>query len=216
MRILMVEDHAIVREGFRRLLLDVYDPLEYGEAGTADEALTLLRGQAWDLVVLDISLPSRSGLELLKEIRGLRPALPILMMTMYAEEQYALRCFRGGASGYITKGSTPAELIVAVQKLIAGGKYMSASLAEHLATRLVSDDGRPLHESLSDRELQVLRLLATGMSVKEIGFQLELSEKTISTYRTRMLEKMNMRTSAQLMRYAIRSELVTRAPDQRS
>jgi DNA-binding NarL/FixJ family response regulator len=144
----------------------------------------------------------------LKEIRALRPQLPVLMMTMYAEDQYALRSFRAGASGYITKGSTAEDLVQAVQKLLSGGKYVTPSLAEHLATRLVSDTGKPLHESLSDRELQVLRLLANGMTVKEIGYHLNLSEKTISTYRTRVLEKMNMRTAAQLMRYAIRTDLV--------
>lgn len=208
MKILMVEDHAIVREGFRRVLADVYDDLEFGEASTAPEALARVRAEPWDVVVLDISLPSRSGLDVLKEIRLLRPRLPVLMMTMYAEDQYALRSFRAGASGYITKGSTAENLVQAVQKLVAGGKYVSPALAEHLATRLVSDTGKPLHEALSDRELQVLRLLASGMTVKEIGFHLNLSEKTISTYRTRVLEKMNMRTAAQLMRYAIRTDLV--------
>jgi two-component system invasion response regulator UvrY len=129
-------------------------------------------------------------------------------MTMYAEDQYALRSFRAGAQGYITKNSATEELIKAVQKLLEGGRYVSPALAEHLATTLTSEAGRPLHEALSDRELQVLRMLASGMSVKEIGFELNLSEKTISTYRTRVLEKMNMRTAAQLMRYAIRTDLV--------
>ncbi|MEQ1503761.1 MAG: response regulator transcription factor [Myxococcota bacterium] len=208
MRILLIDDHAIVREGFRRVLADVFDDLEVGEAETAAQALDLVRRAAWDLVVLDISLPGRSGLEVLREIRTLRPRLPVLVMTMYAEDHYALRSFRAGAAGYVSKARAPSDLIEAVQKIVAGGKYVSPTLAEHLATRLVSDTGRPLHETLSDRELQVLRMLASGLSVKEIAFKLHLSEKTISTYRTRVLEKMNMRTAAQLMRYAIRSDLV--------
>ena len=208
MKILMLEDHAIVREGFRRILSDVFEDLVFGEAGSAPEGLQRLREDAWDLVVLDISLPKRSGLEVLRDIRAHKPDVPILVMTMYAEDQYALRSFRAGASGYITKGSTADELVGAVRKLLAGGRYVSPALAEHLATRLVTDTGRPLHESLSDRELQVLRMLAKGMAVKEIAFELHLSEKTISTYRTRVLEKMNMRTAAQLMRYAIRTDLV--------
>lgn len=208
MKILMIEDHAIVREGFRRILSDVFEDLVFGEATSAPEGLAQVRADDWDLVVLDISLPSRSGLEVLKEIRALKPGMPILVMTMYAEDQYALRSFRAGASGYITKGSTAQDLVQAVQKVTAGGRYVSPALAEHLATQLVTDTGKPLHESLSDRELQVLRMLASGMSVKEIAYDLNLSEKTISTYRTRVLEKMNMRTAAQLMRYAIRTDLV--------
>lgn len=207
-RILLIDDHAVVREGFIRILCDAFEDLETGQAGNAPEALQLLRSASWDLVVLDISLPRRSGLELLKEIRKLKPRLPVLVMTMYAEDQYALRSFRAGASGYITKSRAPGDLLEAVKKILAGGKYVSPSLAEHLATTLTSETGRPLHESLSDRELQVLRMLASGMTVKEIGFQLKLSEKTISTYRARILEKMNMRTAAQLMRYAIRTDLV--------
>jgi two-component system, NarL family, invasion response regulator UvrY len=208
-RILLVDDHAIVRAGFRRILSDVFEDLECGEASNGAEALALVRRGSWDLAILDISLPGRNGLEILKEIHQLRPRLPVLVSTMYAEDQYALRSFRAGAAGYVTKGSAPEELIQAVQKLLDGGRYVSAALAEHLAVRLVSDDtGRPLHENLSDRELQVLRMLASGMSVKEIGFELNLSEKTISTYRARILEKMKMRTAAQLMRYAIRTDLV--------
>ena len=209
MRVLIVDDHAIVREGLRRILTDVFPDLEVGEAATAPEALKQVRKGTWDILILDLSLPGRNGLEVLKEIHRLRPRLPVLVMTMYAVDQYALRSFRAGASGYVTKGSPPEDVIEAVQKLLAGGKYMTSALAEHLATTLFSrDTGRPLHEALSDRELQVLRMLANGLTVKEIAFQLKLSEKTISTYRARVLEKMNMRTAAQLMRYAIRTHLV--------
>jgi DNA-binding NarL/FixJ family response regulator len=208
-RILVVDDHAIVREGLRRMLSDVFPDLEVVEAATAPDAMKQIRKGNWDLVILDLSLPGRNGLEVLKDIHKLRPRVPILVMTMYAVDQYALRSFRAGASGYVTKGSPPEDIIDAVQKLLAGGKYMTSALAEHLATTLFSrDTGRPLHESLSDRELQVLRMLANGLTVKEIAFQLKLSEKTISTYRARVLEKMNMRTAAQLMRYAIRTHLV--------
>jgi two-component system invasion response regulator UvrY len=209
MRILLVDDHAIVRDGFRRILADAFPDLTCGEAGNAEQALELVRNDKWDVIVLDISMPGRGGLEALKDIQLLRPEVPVLMMTMYPEDQYALRALRSGASGYITKGSAPDDVVEAVKKVLAGGKYVSPTLAEHLATRLVSPDtGRPRHESLSDRELQVLRMLAKGMTVKEIGFDLHLSEKTISTYRTRVLEKMNLRTTAELMRYAIRADLV--------
>jgi two-component system, NarL family, invasion response regulator UvrY len=207
-RILLVEDHAIVREGFRRILADVFPDLVCGEAGTGPEAMAQVRKHPWDVVVLDISLPGRGGLEILKDLRDTKPRLPVLMMTMYPEDQYALRAFRAGASGYITKGSPPEDLVEAVRKVAAGGKYVSRSLAEHMATSLVSDTGRPKHELLSDRELQVLRMLAAGKTVKEIGFELHLSEKTVSTYRTRLLEKMEMRTTAELVRYAIRTNLV--------
>jgi two-component system invasion response regulator UvrY len=208
LRILLVEDHAIVRQGLRRILADVYPDLDCAEASTGIEAVQQVQAGEWDLVICDINLPGRSGLEILRDIHDLRPALPVLMMTMYAEEQYALRAFRAGAAGYITKDSPAEEMVEAVKKVVGGGKYVSRNLAEHLASSLVSDTGRPAHESLSDRELQVLRMLATGMTVKEIGFELHLSEKTVSTYRTRILEKLNMRTTAELMRYAIKANLV--------
>lgn len=208
MRILLVEDHAIVREGLRRILSDVFPDLECAEAATGPEAIQQVTASPWDLVICDISLPGRGGLEILKDMHAVRPGLPVLMMTMYAEEQYALRAFRAGAAGYITKGSPPEEMVEAVKKVVEGGKYVSRALAEHLATSLHSDTGKPLHESLSDRELQVLKMLAAGTTVKEIGFELHLSEKTISTYRTRILEKLNMKTTSELMRYAIRANLV--------
>lgn len=208
MKILHVEDHAIVREGFRRVLEDVFPDMEYGSAGNGPEAVAQVRAQDWDVVVLDISLPGRGGLDILKDIREVRPRLQVLMMTMYPEDQYALRAFRAGASGYVNKGSPPEELVEAVKKVAEGGKYVSRTLAEHLASNLVTDTGKPLHESLSDRELQVLQRLGAGKTVKEIGFELFLSEKTVSTYRTRLLEKMGMKTTAELVRYAIRCNLV--------
>ncbi len=208
MRILLVDDHAIVREGLRRILADVFVDLECAEASTGAQAIDQVRAATWDLVVLDISIPGRGGLEILKDIHDLCPRLPVLMMTMYPEDQYALRALRAGASGYITKGSGAEDLVDAVKKVASGGKYVSPALAEHLASWLVTDVSKPRHEALSDRELQVLQMLAAGKSVKEIGFDLHLSEKTISTYRSRVLEKMSMRTTAELMRYAIQANLV--------
>lgn len=206
--ILLVDDHRIVREGLRRILAEAFPDAIFGEAATATEAL-LAASRGWDLVVLDVSLPSRSGLDVLKELRATQPEARVLMTTMYAEEQYALRSLRAGAAGYITKGSGPDEFVAAARKVLEGGKYVSATLAEHLAGTLQTDaSGRPAHERLSDRELQVLRLLATGLSVKEIGHQLHLSDKTISTYRARVLDKLQLRTAAQLMRYAIGANLV--------
>jgi DNA-binding NarL/FixJ family response regulator len=207
-KILLVDDHAIVREGFRRILADVFPDVVVGEADSAEHALDLGRAEAWDVVVLDISMPGRGGLDALKEFHATLPGVPVLMMSMYPEDQYALRAFRAGASGYITKGSSADELVEAVRKVLAGGRYVSPALAEHLAASLVTDTGRRLHEALSDRELQVLRLFAAGKTIKEIAFDLHLSEKTISTYRTRTLEKMGLRTTAELVRYAIRADLV--------
>lgn len=208
MRVLLVDDHPMVRAGVRSLLEDELPGVEVAEAGNGPEALERVRTADWDVVVLDLSLPGRSGLEVLKELRALRPRLPVLVMTMYAEDQYALRALRAGASGYLTKGSEPSVLLQALRKVGAGGRYVSPALAEHLAVRLASEQGVPLHETLSDRELQVLRMLALGKSVKDIGVELGLSEKTISTYRTRILEKLSLATTADLIRYAIRANLV--------
>jgi len=208
MRILLVDDHAVVRRGIRQILADDLPASDFGEAGSTQEALERLAEADWDVIILDISMPGRSGLEALKDIRALRPHLPILVLSMHSEDQYAIRAFRAGASGYLTKESAPATLVEAVRKVEAGGRYVSATMAEKLAANLTMDEGRPPHESLSDREFQVLRMIAAGKSVKEIGFDLHLSEKTISTYRTRLLEKMNMRCNAELTRYAVHAGLV--------
>jgi DNA-binding NarL/FixJ family response regulator len=207
-RILLVDDHAIVREGLRRILALELEPCDVGEAANAAEAMEQIRTGSWDLVVLDISLPGRGGLEALKDIKATNKDLPVLVMTMYSESQYAVRAFRSGASGYITKDSAPDNLVLAVRKVLEGGKYVSAALAETLATNLTSPTGAALHDALSDRELQVLRMIGSGKTVKEIAVELSLSEKTISTYRTRVLEKLEMRTTAELIRYAIASRLV--------
>ncbi len=208
MKILLVDDHPIVRDGLRRIILDELAGCEVGEASSAKEAVEEVRKASWDLVILDISMPGGGGLEALKEMRAVRADVPVLVMTMYPEDQYALRAFREGAAGYITKGSANDDLVRAIHKVAGGGKYVSGKLAEQLACNLSSGAGAPLHEQLSNRELQVLRMMAGGKAVKEIGHELGLSEKTISTYRTRLLEKMNMRTTAELIRYSIRANLV--------
>jgi DNA-binding NarL/FixJ family response regulator len=207
-RILVVDDHAIVREGLKQILGEVDDMSVRDEAGNGQEALAKIRGGEFDVVLLDISMPGRSGLEVLKEIKAERPKLPVLILSMHAEEQYAVRALRAGASGYVTKASAPDELIGAIRKVSCGRKYVSSSLAEKLALELDIDTKRPPHETLSDREYQVMLMLASGRSVKEIADELCLSVKTISTYRSRVMEKMGMKKNAELTLYAIQNHLV--------
>jgi two-component system invasion response regulator UvrY len=203
MRILLVDDHAMVREGVRRILVDELAAAVFGHAATAVEAVDQVRRAPWDVILLDLSLPGRGGLETLKDIHEQRPGVPVVVMTMHSAEQYATRAFRAGAAGFVNKGSSPEELVAAVRKVLTGGKYVSAEAAEYLAGGLGPGSERPLHESLSDRELQVLRMLAAGKTVKQVGEELSLSAKTVSTYRTRVLEKLRLRTTAQLVRYAV-------------
>jgi DNA-binding NarL/FixJ family response regulator len=207
MKILLVDDHAIVRRGMRELLGEEFEAAEFEEAGTGEEAIEFVKRSSFDLVILDLSMPGRGGLDALKDVRGTSPRLPVLVLSQHAEEQYAIRAFRAGAAGYVTKDSAPDELVKAARKALSGGKYVSSSLAEHLATRLATDPDQRLEDTLSDRELQVLRLLADGKTVKEIGAELALSEKTISTYRARILDKLNAKTNAELMRFALRAGL---------
>jgi two-component system, NarL family, invasion response regulator UvrY len=197
-----------VRHGLRRILADEFQKAEFGEAGNAQEALTLAWQNKWDVVILDITMPGRSGLEVLKEIKRSKPKLPILVLSMHPEDQFAVRVLKTGASGYMTKESAPEELVGAVRKVIAGGRYVSAALAEKMASYLSVDAQQPPHERLSDREFLILRLIASGKTVGEIAKELSLSVKTISTYRTRTLEKMGMRTNAELTHYAIQNQLV--------
>jgi DNA-binding NarL/FixJ family response regulator len=168
----------------------------------------LVRRHDWDVVILDISMPGKSGLDVLDELRRLRPRLPILLLSMHPEEQFARRALKAGAAGYLTKESVPEELKEAVRKVVAGGRYVSATLAEKLAVDLRGGADTPLHELLSDREFQVLRMIASGRSVKDIAEELSLSVKTVSTYRARILEKSGMKTNAELIRYALQSQLV--------
>ena len=207
-RILIIDDHAVVRDGVKKIFDEQHGAVVFGEASSRVEALQLAREQDWDLAVLDLSLGNQSGLEVLKELKELRPRLPVLILSMHSEEQYARRAFKAGASGYITKDSPRAELVRAVNQVGTGGRYITSTLAERLVFDLGRDSARPPHESLSDREFQVMRLIASGKTVTEIAELLSLSDKTISTYRARLLEKMGMRTNAELTRYAIQNKLV--------
>jgi DNA-binding NarL/FixJ family response regulator len=207
-KILILDDHEVVREGVKKILAEQPGAITFGEASTAPEALKLAREQDWDVVMLDLSLGDRNGLEVLKELKQIRPRLPVLILSMHSEEQYARRAFKAGAAGYITKGSPRAELVIAINKVIEGGRYVSSSLAERLVVDLGKDTDRPLHEALSDREFEVMCLIASGKTVGEIAVLLSLSDKTISTYRARILEKMRMKTNAELTHYAIQNKLV--------
>jgi len=206
-KILIIDDHAVVRDGVKKIFDEQAGEFIFGEASNRVEALQLAREQDWDLAVLDLSLGSQSGLEVLKELKELRPRLPVLILSMHSEEQYARRAFKAGASGYITKDSSRAELAKAVKHVAAGGRYVTSALAERLVFDLGRGSDRPPHETLSDREFQVMRLIASGKTVTEIAESLVLSDKTISTYRARLLEKMGMRTNAELTRYAIQNRL---------
>jgi DNA-binding NarL/FixJ family response regulator len=208
MKILIADDHAVFRRGLKETIGEAFPKVTFGEAQTALEAVEGVRQQNWDIVILDISMPGESGLDILNDLKRLRPKLPILLLSMHPEEQYARRALKAGASGYLTKESVPEELKHAVRKIVAGGRYVSATLAEKLAYDLRSGVDLPAHELLSDREFQVLRMIASGKTVKQIADEIALSVKTVSTYRARILEKTGMRTTAELIRYAIQAQLV--------
>ncbi len=207
-RILVADDHAIVRQGLRQIVADESDMEVVGEAQTAQEALDLAQQREWDVIVLNISMPGRGGFEALKALKQTHSKRPVLVLSMYPEDQFAVRAFRAGAAGYMTKESAPEELVQAIRKVVRGGKYVSPSLAEKLAAELGEDAERPLHEALSEREYHVLCLLASGKTVTQIAAEMSLSVKTISTYRARLLEKMRMKTNAEVTRYAIEHRLV--------
>jgi two-component system invasion response regulator UvrY len=213
MRILLADDHTVVRRGLKQILAEEFKRAAFGEARNAEEALDLVGKELWDVIVLDITMPGRSGLEVMREIRKLRPRLPVLVLSVHPENQFAVRLLKLGAAGYMTKESAAEELVGAVKKVLAGGRYVSASLAETLATNLSSGPVRPPQELLSDREFQVLRLIASGKIVSEIARELDLSVKTISTYRSRILEKMGLRNNAELMHYAMQRQLVEMVPE---
>ncbi|HBB97645.1 MAG TPA: DNA-binding response regulator [Blastocatellia bacterium] len=207
-RILIVDDHEVLREGVKRIFDKQAGAITFGEASSGPEALRLAREKDWDIVVLDLSLTGQNGLEVLKELKQMRPRLPVLILSMHTEVQFARRAFKAGASGYITKDSPRAELTRAINKVIDEGRYISQALAEKLVVDIGRDIDRPPHETLSDREFEVMRLIASGKTAGEIARLLSLSDSTISTYRARILEKMGMKTNAELTHYAIQCKLV--------
>lgn len=208
LRILIADDHPVFRLGLKQIIQDAPDLTVAGEAVDGSEALLEATTGDYDIVLLDISLPIRSGIDVLSDIKAERPTLPVLMLSMHPEEQYAVRALRAGASGYLTKESAPQELVAAIRKVSAGGKYVSASLAEHLVA-VVQEDEEPLpHETLSRREYQTMCMIASGKTVTEAAEELSLSVKTISTYRARILKKMKLKNNAELIRYATKNELV--------
>jgi two-component system invasion response regulator UvrY len=209
LRVLIVDDHPILRRGLREILAESFPAIAVGEAENAAKANAMLVADSWDLVLLDINLPGRSGLEVLAESKRLWPRTPVLVMSVYAEDEFAVRAFKLGASGYLSKNRSPEELLAAVRKILAGGKYVTATLAEKLAGLVGSDGGAPLHDALSSRELQVLQMVASGLSTKEISTQLALSEKTIGTYRSRVAQKIGLSTNVDLARYAVKHGLVS-------
>ncbi len=208
MDVLIVDDHPVVRKGLRMLLDEEFDRPWIGEAENARDALEQVRSRAWDIVILDITLPPRSGLDVLKEIKAQRPALPVLVLSMHPEDQYAVRAFRAGAAGYMTKETAPRELVGAIRAVLARGRYVSPSLGERIADALRPRADRRSHEGLSDREFQVLCRIAAGRTIVQIAAELSLSAKTIATFRARILEKMGMKNNAELIRYALRHGLV--------
>ena len=207
LRIMLVDDHPIVRRGLRDILVDAFAGAIIQEVGFGRDAIALIHSQTWHVMVLDLSLPDGSGLDVLKRVRELRPRLPVLILSMHAADQFARRAIAAGASGYLTKDAADTELVTAVARLTRGGKYFGPDVLERVALGLHPDsDDRP-HERLSDREYQVLRMIGSGKTVSEIATELVLSVKTVSTYRARVLEKMKMRTNAELTHYAVRHGL---------
>ena len=207
-RVLVVDDHELLRRGLKSILLESFPEVVIGEAADAREALTSILGNPWDVVLLDINMPGRDGLDLLVELRAQRPALPVLVLTAFAENEFALRAFKNGAAGYLSKQGASSELILALRKVLAGGRYVTPSLAERLAAVVSGLAPVDAHETLSARELQVLRLIARGRTLKEIAAELCLSERTIGTYRTRISQKMNLGSNVELTRYAVLHGLV--------
>lgn len=208
MNILIADDHPVVRQGLRQMLASETDLNVVGEARNGHEVVEISKRVEWDVAVLDYNMPGRTGLELVKELKQRHPGRPILILSMYPEERYALRALKAGAAGYITKESAPGELVNAIRKVAKGGRYVSAMLGERLAQDLAGDSERPVHERLSDREYQIMWMIASGKTVGEVAEHLFLSPNTVSTYRARILRKMNMKSNAELMHYAIAHQLV--------
>src|SRR6185295_17983814 len=208
MRILITDDHAVVRQGLKLILADHFRKAVFGEAHNANDALNRVWKDKWDVVILDITMPGRNGLEVLREIKRSRPKLPVLVLSMHPEDQFAVRLLKTGAAGYLTKESADEELVGAIKKVVGGGRYISPSLAERMASYLTIDVQKAPHERLSDREFLILRMIASGKQVSQIAKELSISVSTVSTYRARILEKMDMKNNAELTHYAMQKGLV--------
>jgi two-component system invasion response regulator UvrY len=207
MKILVVDDHPVVQHGLKGILLAGFRNVVVGEAGSEAEAFKQIRGHEWDLILLDITMPGRGGLEILKQVKREKPKLPVLILSIHSEDLYAVRALKAGASGYLTKDTVPEKLVSAIHKVISGGKFVSEVLAEKLADGLAVEDDKPPHEILSDREYEVMRLLASGKRVRDIARTLSLSEKTISTFRARIYRKLKLTSYAQLIHYGLKHNL---------
>lgn len=208
MKALIADDHAMIRAGLKQTLAQAFPGVEIGEAQNAQEALDLVRKKKWDLVIMDISMPGRSGLDVLPDIQLARPGLPVLVISMHSEDQFAVRVLQAGAAGFISKAAPPEELALAVRKILGGGRYVSEAVSQALIHRIGKSGDRPPHELLSDRELQVMCMFAAGKPNKQIAAELCISAKTVSTYRARILEKLNFQSTAEITRYAIKNGLV--------
>lgn len=206
--ILIADDHAIVRRGLKQIVMETNDMVVTGEASNGQEVIEQLRKRSWDVILLDLAMPGRGGMDTLRRLKNDYPDLPVLILSIYPEDQYAVRALKEGAAGYLTKERAPEELVFAIRKAAQGGKYVSSSLAERLAFDLSRDVSKAPHETLSDREYQVMLMLASGKAVSEIGKELSLSVKTISTHRARLLKKMAMHSNAELTQYAFHNKLI--------
>jgi len=208
LKILIADDHAVVRKGLKQILLEEYPSAQIGEVADAESLLSEILKDDWNIVITDMNMPGRSGLDALTQIKQMAPHLPVLIMSMYPEDQYALRVLKAGASGYLGKDNIHDDIIKAIQSVQLGKKYITPAVAEKLANALGEDNSMQPHESLSDREFEVLKLLASGKAVSDIAGQLSLSATTVSTYRSRIMEKMSMKTNAELTRYALEKKLI--------
>jgi two-component system invasion response regulator UvrY len=208
LRILIADDHAIIRKGLKQILLEEYPSAIMEEVTDAEGAMKKIMDKEWDIIICDLSMPGRSGLDVVQYVKQNLPKLPVLILSIHPEEQYAIRVLKAGAAGYLSKDAATEELVVAVQRVLQGRKYISPSIAEKMAAELDQDSSKPPHEILSDREFDIFKMIAAGKTVSDIAEQLSLSITTVSTYRARVLTKMNMKTNAELTRYALESKLI--------
>jgi len=208
LRILIADDHAIIRKGLKQILLEEYPSAVIEEVNDAEGAIKKTISQEWDVIICDLSMPGRSGLDVVQQVKQNFPKLPVLILSIHPEEQYAIRTLKAGAAGYLSKDAATEELVKAVQRVLQGRKYISSSLAEKMATELDQDISKPPHELLSDREFEIFKMVAAGKTVSEIAEQLSLSITTVSTYRARLLTKMNLKTNAELTRYGLENKLI--------